>query len=78
MKAGDILTIAFDAIDGETSHDTFHWALAIYEGETRLTDAKADFCGTDGWPLTGRPRPQPALAQLTQVLLMSNAFQFID
>ena len=78
VKAGDILTIAFDAIDGETSHDTFHWALAIYEGETRLTDAKADFCGPDGWPLTGRPRPQPALAQLTQVLLMSNAFQFID
>ena len=28
--------------------------------------------------LVGRPRPQNALSQLVQVLVMSNEFQFID
>lgn len=78
VQKGDVITLAFDAIDGETNHDTFHWTLAVYEGDTRLTDAKADFCGPDGWPLAGRVRRQPALAQLAQVLMMSNEFQFVD
>ena len=42
-----------------------------------LTDARRDFCGPDHWPVN-RARPQGVLAQLAQVLLMSNEFQFVD
>ena len=42
-----------------------------------LTKADTDFCGPAGWPLN-REKPQTPLAQLAQVLLMSNEFQFVD
>ncbi len=48
------------------------------DGSTeKLTNAKTDFCDKDGWPLN-RPKPESPLAQLAQVLLMSNEFQFVD
>lgn len=78
VRRGDTLTFAFDAIDGNTSFDSFRWALSLHEGDQLLTDAKADFCGPDHWPIDNRPRPQSPLAQFAQVLMMSNEFQFID
>ncbi len=78
VKKGDILTFAFDAIDGNTSFDSFNWALSLHDGAKKITDAQTDFCGPNGWPLDNRPRPQPPLAQLAQVLMMSNEFQFVD
>ena len=42
-----------------------------------LTNLKNDFCDASRWPI-GRARPQTALSQLAQVLLMSNEFMFED
>ncbi len=81
VQKGDVLSFVIDC-EGNTDSDSFTWIPEIHrveaDGQTRLlTNAKNDFCGKDGWPL-GRPRPQSPLAQLTQVLLMSNEFQFVD
>ncbi len=83
VKKGDVLDFAVSAEDGDTNSDSFEWVpeiqLPAKEGAKPevLTNAKADFCGKDGWPLN-RPRPQSALAQLVQVLMMSNEFMFVE
>jgi hypothetical protein len=81
VKKGEVLTFA---VTGEqnTDSDGFTWAPVIQRilpgGKTEtLTDAKRDFCGPDHWPVS-RTRPQSVIAQLAQVLLMSNEFQFVD
>ncbi len=76
LEAGETLALAFGP-EGNTSHDSFDWKLTLSEGDRLLTDAARDFCGPDRWSLD-RARPQAPLAQLAQVLLMSNEFQFVD
>ena len=81
VKKGETLTFAVGS-EGDTNSDSFNWAPEIHRlnangSTTLLTNARADFCGKDGWPLN-RAKPQPPLSQLAQVLLMSNEFQFID
>lgn len=83
LKKGDTLDFAVSAENGDTNSDSFEWIpeiqLPAKEGAKPevLTNAKADFCGKDGWPLN-RTRPQSALAQLVQVLMMSNEFMFVE
>lgn len=81
VKKGEILSFVVGS-EGDTNSDSFNWVPEIHrlnaDGTTRpLTNARIDFCGADGWPVN-RPRPQSAQAQLAQVLLMSNEFQFVD
>src|SRR5207248_3831483 len=81
VNKGDVLTFAVTS-ENDTNSDSFDWTPVIERvlasGKTELlTDAKRDFCGPDHWPLN-RTKPQPALSQLVQVLLMSNEFQFVD
>ena len=76
VQAGEMLTFAVGS-EGDTNSDSFEWKLTVFEGDHRVTDAKQDFCGADGWPLN-RTKPQSPLAQLAQVLMMSNEFQFYD
>lgn len=76
LGAGESLSLAFGC-EASTNHDSFDWKLSLHEGDRLLTDAARDFCGPDRWPLD-RARPQAPLAQLAQVLLMSNEFQFVD
>lgn len=81
VKKGEILSFIVGS-EGDTNSDSFTWAPEIHrlnpDGTTTpLTNARNDFCGADGWPVN-RPRPQSALSQLAQVLLMSNEFQFVD
>ncbi|MDB6120669.1 MAG: Protein of unknown function (DUF1553)/Protein of unknown function (DUF1549)/Planctomycete, partial [Verrucomicrobiaceae bacterium] len=83
VKKGDVLDFAVSAENGDTNSDSFEWVpeiqLPAKEGAKPevLTNAKADFCGKDGWPLN-RTRSQSALAQLVQVLMMSNEFMFVE
>ncbi len=83
LKKGDVLDFAVSAENGDTNSDSFEWVpeiqLPVKEGERPVivTNAKADFCGRNNWPLT-RLRPQTPLAQLVQVLLMSNEFMFVE
>jgi hypothetical protein len=68
--------------EGETSYDSFDWQPTIQRlhadaAHELLTHAKNDFCGPDQWPVA-RPKPQNALSQLAQVLLISNEFMFVD
>ncbi len=82
VRAGETLHFAISAENGETDSDSFEWAPVISrlspDGMIEvLTDARTDFCGPDRWPLN-RPKPQPALQQLAQTLLMSNEFMFVD
>jgi hypothetical protein len=81
VKKGDIITFAVTS-EQNTDSDGFSWSPVIQRllpgGKTELlTDAKRDFCGQDHWPVS-RTRPQSVIAQLAQVLLMSNEFQFVD
>lgn len=76
VRAGETVTFAVGC-EGDTNSDSFEWKLAVFEGDHLITDAKQDFCGADGWPLN-RTKPQTPLAQLAQVLMMSNEFQFVD
>ena len=82
VKKGDILDFAVSAENGDTKSDSFEWVpeiqLPAADGKpVVLTNARADFCGQDAWPLN-RARPQSPLAQLVQVLIMSNEFMFVD
>jgi len=82
LKEGDVLDFAVSAENGDTNNDSFEWVPEIQlpgkGGKVEvLTNAKADFCGKDGWPFS-RLRPQSAIAQLVQVLLMSNEFMFVE
>jgi hypothetical protein len=76
LEAGERVTFAVGS-DGDTHSDSFEWKLAVYEGDRLISDARRDFCGLNGWPIN-RAKPQTPLAQLAQVLMMSNEFQFVD
>ena len=80
VKKGDIITFAVTS-ENDTNSDSYEWVPIIERiaggSRTLVTNAEKDFCGPDHWPM-GRPRPQSSLAQLVQVLMMSNEFQFID
>ncbi len=76
LAAGETLTIAVGS-EGDANSDSFEWKGSLFEGDKLVTEAVRDFPGADGWPLN-RTKPQTALEQLAQVLLMSNEFQFID
>ena len=80
VKKGDVLTFAVTS-EYDTNSDSFTWVPVIHrivDGKTELvTNAQKDFCGTDHWPIN-RAHPQSPLAQLVQVLMMSNEFQFVD
>ena len=81
VKKGETLSFAVGS-EGDTNSDSFNWVPEIHrlnaDGTTTfLTNAKADFCGKDGWPMN-RAKPQSPLSQLAQVLMMSNEFQFVD
>jgi hypothetical protein len=81
VKDGETLSFVVDCM-GSTDSDSYQWAPQIeriHEDGTLaiITKADLDFCGADGWPLN-RTKPQTPLAQLAQVLLMSNEFQFLD
>jgi hypothetical protein len=81
VKKGDIISFAVTC-EANINSDGFSWSPQIMrvndagKGEL-LTDAKTDFNGPDHWPVK-RSKPQAPLAQLVQVLLMSNEFQFVD
>ncbi len=82
VKKGDILDFCATN-EGSTDSDGFKWTPSILRqdspvtGFTLWTDAARDFAGPDKWPLN-LARPQTPLSQITQVLLMSNEFQFVD
>jgi hypothetical protein len=76
VRKGDTIFFALGS-EGDTNSDSFTWAPQIFRDGELLTDAKRDFCGRDAWPVN-RARAQLPLAQLAQVLLMSNEFQFVD
>jgi hypothetical protein len=78
VKKGDIVNFIVHNEKG-TDSDSFDWQPRITRADNGelLTDAKADFCDASRWPF-GRQKPQSALSQLAQVLLMSNEFMFVD
>ena len=76
VRKGETIFFALGS-EGDTNSDSFTWAPQIFRDGELLTDAKRDFCGRDAWPVN-RARAQLPLAQLAQVLLMSNEFQFVD
>jgi len=80
--AGDTLSFVVDSHQGSTDSDGYSWTPRIEEvqpdGKVKLlTRADEDWCDTNAWPLN-REKPQTALGQLAQVLLMSNEFMFLD
>jgi hypothetical protein len=78
VKRGDTLCFIVHN-EGGTDSDSFDWQPTISRADTGevLTNAKTDFCDSSRWPI-GRARPQSALSQIAQVLLMSNEFMFED
>ena len=81
VKKGEVLHFALSS-EGQTDSDSYNWQAKISQvnadgTSTPLTDSRNDFCGADRWPLN-RAKPQSPLAQLTQALLMSNEFMFVD
>ncbi|TDU81433.1 cytochrome c [Prosthecobacter fusiformis] len=78
----EVLSFVVESENGSTDSDSFSWAPKIERKDASgvlalVTNAETDFCGPDLWPVK-RPKPQSALAQLAQVLMMSNEFQFVD
>ena len=67
MKAGEHLWFAVDS-RGEQSHDSFYWAPRLSDVRGEVANAKDEFGGLGLKPL----------AQLAQVLLLSNEFFFVD
>lgn len=81
VRKGEIIDFAVDC-EGDTNSDGFQWRPGIHRLDangvaTLLTQSDKDFNDASHWP-ANRPRPESALAQLAQVLLMSNEFHFID
>ncbi len=78
VKSGDTLCFIVHN-EGGTDSDSFDWQPTISRADTgeMLTNSKNDFCDASRWPI-GRAKPQSALSQLSQVLLMSNEFMFED
>ncbi|MEN3940250.1 PSD1 and planctomycete cytochrome C domain-containing protein [Prosthecobacter sp. SYSU 5D2] len=78
----EVLSFVVDCEEGSTDSDSYSWAPKIERMDatgtvTPVTRADTDFCGPDAWPVN-RDKPQSPLAQLGQVLMMSNEFQFVD
>ena len=67
VKAGEQLWFVVDS-RGDQSHDSFHWAPRLSDAQGEVANAQSEFAG---------PGLKP-LAQLAQVLLLSNEFFFID
>lgn len=81
VRKGEIVDFAVDC-EGDTNSDGFDWRPGIHKLDsagvaTLLTQSDKDFSDASHWP-PNRPRPQSVLSQLTQVLMMSNEFQFVD
>lgn len=82
VHKGEILDFIVGA-ENDINSDTFNWKVNISRlnletGATEyLTQSDRDFMGADHWPMS-RTKPQSPLAQLVQVLMMSNEFQFVD
>lgn len=80
VKQGETLCFIVSS-DKSTDSDSFNWEPKIshLEGGTSelLTDFKNDFCDAARWPF-GRARPQSAISQIAQVLMISNEFMFVD
>ncbi len=81
VKKGEIIDFAVDS-EGDTNSDGFQWRPGIHKLDADgkavlLTQSDKDFNDGSHWP-ANRPRPESPLAQLAQVLLMSNEFQFVD
>jgi hypothetical protein len=82
VSLDETLSFVVDCEKGSTDSDSYNWAPKIErvneKGELMpITKQDTDFCGEDGWPMK-RTKPQSPLAQLAQVLMMSNEFQFVD
>lgn len=67
--------------DDSTDSDSFNWEPKISRLENGaselLTDFRNDFCDPSRWPF-GRGKPQSAISQIAQVLMISNEFMFVD
>jgi hypothetical protein len=82
VRKGEIIDFAVDGENGDINSDGFDWRPGIHRLDASgnavlLTQSDKDFCDASHWP-PNRARPQSVLAQLAQVLLMSNEFQFVD
>jgi len=82
VQHGESIHFVVDCIDGSTDSDSYSWTPRVErlgaDGQPVLvTRSDNDFCDGEGWPLN-RAKPQNAIAQLAQVLLMSNEFMFMD
>jgi len=82
VQRGESIHFIVDCIDGSTDSDSYNWTPRIErfdaDGKVVLVSrSDTDFCDGEGWPLN-RAKPQSAIAQLAQVLLMSNEFMFMD
>lgn len=80
VKKGETLCFIVSS-DDSTDSDSFNWDPKISrleDGSSELlTDFKTDFCDSARWPF-GRAKPQSAVSQIAQVLLISNEFMFMD
>lgn len=80
VKKGEALCFIVSS-DDSTDSDSFNWEPKIsrLDGNTSelLTDFKNDFCDASRWPF-GRAKPQSAISQIAQVLMISNEFMFMD
>jgi hypothetical protein len=82
VRKGEIIDFAVDSENGDNNSDSFDWRPGIHRldadgNATLLTQSDKDFSDASHWP-PNRPHPESVLAQLAQVLLMSNEFQFVD
>lgn len=79
----EILYFVVESENRSTDSDSFSWNPKLERVDsltgnlTHITRHDMDFCGPEGWPVK-RTKPQSPLAQLAQVLMMSNEFQFVD
>lgn len=80
VKKGEMLCFIVSS-DNSTDSDSFNWEPKISRLENGtsevLTDFRNDFCDAARWPF-GRAKPQSAISQIAQVLLISNEFMFMD
>jgi hypothetical protein len=82
VQKGESIHFVVDSIDRNTDSDSYTWTPRVErlleDGNLALVSrSETDYCDGNGWPLN-RAKPQAALAQLAQVLLMSNEFMFFD
>jgi Protein of unknown function (DUF1553)/Protein of unknown function (DUF1549)/Planctomycete cytochrome C len=71
VQAGDTLDLAVDCIES-TNHDSFEWVVEIrYQDDKDFSHSKEHFSSQ-------QPNPSTAWFQLSQALLMTNEFCFVD